>query len=145
MDYQLSELQEQFELDYDARAYEFFDQIRPLDQTRIIYYVVSTIFRGEAVEQGSYRYILYDLFGFGPESYGIGMMAGFLDIHNKLYFERPSRFKAVYSRKCKEVFERFNEVEQLMLFYWVVKNFYTLESYMSSLALHCCGYYELTK
>lgn len=33
---------------------------------------------------GTYRYLLYDLMGFGPEAYGAMQWAGMLDIHNAL-------------------------------------------------------------
>lgn len=43
------------------------------------------IYRGEIQQQGSYRYILYDVFGFGPEAYAQAQCAGYLAIHNSIY------------------------------------------------------------
>jgi hypothetical protein len=46
--------------------------------------VMTRLVKGELQDQGSYRYVLYDIFGFGPESYGIGMITGFIDLHNSI-------------------------------------------------------------
>lgn len=44
--------------------------------------VVRRIFKGEVEQEGSYRYLLYDVFEFGPESYVAAQVAGYLTIHN---------------------------------------------------------------
>ena len=44
--------------------------------------VVRRIYEGELVEQRSYRGVLYDTFGFGPEAYTQAQCAGYLAIHN---------------------------------------------------------------
>ena len=43
------------------------------------------IYKGEIEEQGSYRYVLYDIFGFGTEAYAQAQLAGYLAIHNSIY------------------------------------------------------------
>lgn len=43
---------------------------------------------GELKQGGTYRYVLYDVFGFGPESYVPAQMAGYMEIHNALYTGR---------------------------------------------------------
>jgi hypothetical protein len=42
--------------------------------------VCRRIYEGELEKKGSYRYILYDIFGFGPEAYARAQMAGFLSL-----------------------------------------------------------------
>jgi hypothetical protein len=49
--------------------------------------VVRRIYRGEIEENGSYRYVLYNVFGFGPEAYAPAQMAGYLAIHNQIFGE----------------------------------------------------------
>lgn len=49
--------------------------------------VVRRIYKGEIEVTGSYRYVLYDVFGFGPESYAPAQMAGYLTIHNSIFNE----------------------------------------------------------
>lgn len=47
--------------------------------------VIRRLYDGEITEQRSYRGVLYDVFGFGPESYARAQMAGFLAIHNAIH------------------------------------------------------------
>ena len=61
-----------------AKQYEddtnvWWEQLSYEDKLRAFYSVVKRIYEGDLKEQGSYRYVLYDVFGFGPDSYGIGM------------------------------------------------------------------------
>ena len=46
--------------------------------------VVRRICKGEYEENGSYRHILYDTFGFGPEAYAQAQVAGYLQLHDDL-------------------------------------------------------------
>ena len=46
--------------------------------------VIRRIHKGDVEEMGTYRYVLYNVFGFGPEAYGRAQMAGYLDIHNMI-------------------------------------------------------------
>ncbi len=52
--------------------------------------VMKRVYQGEIVEGRSYRGILYDIFGFGPEAYAMGMFCGFFDIHNAIPLKEPS-------------------------------------------------------
>ena len=36
-------------------------------------------------DKGSYRYALYEVFGFEADSYIVGMDCGYLDLHNALF------------------------------------------------------------
>jgi hypothetical protein len=70
---------------YEAEADSFWDSLSSEDKLYAFYSVVSRIYKGEIKEQGSYRYVLYDVFGFGPESYAIGMDCGYMYLHNAIY------------------------------------------------------------
>jgi len=48
------------------------------------YAVMKRLHKGEIIDQGSYRYVLYDIFGFGPEMYVKGMDSGYMEIHNRI-------------------------------------------------------------
>jgi len=43
------------------------------------------IYRGEIEQQGSYRYVLYQVFGFDEGAYVQAQDAGYLAIHNSIY------------------------------------------------------------
>lgn len=47
--------------------------------------VCRRIVKGELEDKGSYRYVLYDVFGFGMEAYARAQMAGYLTIHNSIW------------------------------------------------------------
>jgi hypothetical protein len=63
----------------------FWNSLSKDDQLKAFCAVIRRLHKGEIVEGGSYRYILYDVFGFGPESYAQAQCAGFLEIHNAIY------------------------------------------------------------
>ena len=61
---------------------EYWNSLTEEDQLKAFCAVSRRIFQGEIEKKGSYRYVLYDVFGFGPEAYGQAQMAGYLAIHN---------------------------------------------------------------
>lgn len=69
---------------YKSEANDFWDSLSDEDKLYAFYSVVSRIYKGEIEKRGSYRYVLYDVFGFGPEAYGLGMECGFLRLHNAI-------------------------------------------------------------
>lgn len=62
----------------------WWDDISKEDQMKAFYSVVSRIVKGELEDQGSYRYVLYDVFGFDGEAYIMGMNCGFMSLHNAI-------------------------------------------------------------
>ena len=55
------------------------------EQLKAFCAVSRRIHKGEVELGGTYRYVLYDVFGFGPEAYAQAQLAGYLDIHNAIY------------------------------------------------------------
>jgi hypothetical protein len=68
----------------DVEASVFWDSLSYEDKRNAFHAVVSKIFEGEIKEKGSYRYVLYDIFGFGPDMYVRGMNCGFMALHNSI-------------------------------------------------------------
>lgn len=81
---QLSELQEDIEKKTEREMDEWWNAMSKDDQMKAFYSVVKRLVDGELEQKGSYRYVLYDVFGFGPESYMLGMMCGFMALHNSI-------------------------------------------------------------
>jgi len=81
---QLSKLYNEGRLEYSIEADAWWDNLAYDDKLRAFYSVVKRIHEGDVVQQGSYRYVLYDVFGFGPDSYGIGMECGYMTLHNAI-------------------------------------------------------------
>lgn len=70
---------------YDKEANAFWDSLTT-EQQMIAFYVITKRISDHELNDpfASYRYMLYDVFGFPPESYAIGMASGFLDLHNSI-------------------------------------------------------------
>lgn len=85
---ELGQLQEEAEKEYNTECEEYWNKLSKEEQLKAFYSVVKRICDGELKQKGSYRYILYDVFGFGPEAYGVGMQCGFLDLHNRIDTDR---------------------------------------------------------
>jgi len=49
------------------------------------YAVCKRIWKADGVDNGSYRYGLYDVFGFDPGMYMKGMDCGYMAIHNSIF------------------------------------------------------------
>lgn len=60
----------------------FWDGLSYEDKLKAFYSVCKRIHKGDVVDRGSYRYVLYDIFGFGFDAYSVGMDCGYMDIHN---------------------------------------------------------------
>lgn len=55
------------------------------DQLKAFRCVCRRIYEGDVKHRGSYRHVLYDTFGFGPDSYADGMDCGYMTIHNLIW------------------------------------------------------------
>lgn len=64
---------------------EFWNSLSMEDQIKCFCAISRRIFKGEIEEKGTYRYVLYNTFGFGPEAYCQAQDAGYLAIHNAIY------------------------------------------------------------
>jgi len=60
----------------------YWNSLSKEEQLKAFCAVSRRIYQGELVERGTYRYVLYDVFGFGPEAYAPAQMANYLEIHN---------------------------------------------------------------
>jgi hypothetical protein len=64
---------------------EYWNSLTKEQQLDAFCAVVRRIHKGDIEEKGSYRYVLYQVFGFGPESYVQAQNAGYLSIHNAIF------------------------------------------------------------
>jgi hypothetical protein len=55
------------------------------EQLRCFRQVCKLIHKGDIEDRGSYRYVLYDVFGWGPEAYGDGL-EHYMKIHNLISY-----------------------------------------------------------
>lgn len=85
---ELSELGQQFQKVIDAmkkEQEEYWNSLTKEQQLLAFCAMSRRIVDGEIKQKGTYRYVLYNVFGFGPEAYMPAQCAGYLDIHNAIY------------------------------------------------------------
>ena len=78
------EIQEEALGQYTQKAKEYFESLETDNQLLLFFHITNQIFENYFKDNSSYRGLLYDKFGFGPESYTIGMDSGMFAIHNAI-------------------------------------------------------------
>ena len=78
---------------YKNESEAFWDSLSKDEQLKVFCAVVRRIHKGEIEERGSYRYVLYDVFGFGSDAYMVAQDAGYLNIHNAIFTAESETFK----------------------------------------------------
>lgn len=81
---ELGELVDAALTEYGKQADEYWHGLSPDQQLMAFYAVCKRIHTGDVLNKGSYRHVLYDVFGFDTDSYGVGMACGYLAIHNHI-------------------------------------------------------------
>jgi len=90
--------------DYDREADQYWNSLSYDQQLMAFYAVCKRIHQGDIVDKGSYRHVLYRVFGFAPDAYIVGMECGYLDIHNAIIVDDTN----TRSQKIKDSFQRIN-------------------------------------
>ena len=109
--------EQELEEDHD----KFWNGLSEDDQLKAFCSVMRRLHKAEIEEHGTYRYTLYDVFGFGHESYVEAQVSGFLAIHNaiwdgerlgQLIDKLEDRVAAGFSEdgeKVKQIFNNFRK------------------------------------
>ena len=94
---ELLQIQEQAREQYEQKAKEYFDSLEIDNQLLLFFYITNVIFENYFKDNGSYRGLLYDKFGFGPEAYSLGCDSGMFTLHNAISTpdELQERFNAL--------------------------------------------------
>ena len=69
---------------YEQKAKEYFDSLEIDNKLLLFFHITNTIFENYFKYNSSYRGLLYDKFGFGPEAYSLGMDSGMFALHNAI-------------------------------------------------------------
>ena len=70
---------------FRKEANDWWEKLPYDDRVKAFHAVTSRIHAGDLVDRGSYRHVLYSVFGFTPDAYLIGIDSGYMDIHNAIY------------------------------------------------------------
>lgn len=76
---------QRWEVELEEDHDKFWNSLSTDDQLKAFCSVMRRLYRAEIQERGSYRYTLYEVFGFGSESYVQAQISGFLAIHNAIW------------------------------------------------------------
>jgi hypothetical protein len=68
--------------EYEEDSEKFWNSLSMDDQIKVFCAVSRRIYDGEVKINGTYRYVLYDVFGFDESAYAVAQMAGYLELHN---------------------------------------------------------------
>jgi hypothetical protein len=73
---------------YESACNQFWDALPYDDKLMAFYSVCKRIHKGDIIDNGSYRYVLYEIFGFEPDAYMIGMECNYMEIHNSIVTDK---------------------------------------------------------
>ena len=85
---ELSDISQEFQRaqdQHDAKMDDWWNQLTQEEREAAFYSVCKRLYQGELKEKGSYRYVLYDVFGFDPGMYLHGMNCGYMALHNAIF------------------------------------------------------------
>lgn len=71
--------------EYEAKNDAWWNSLTEAEREDAFYAVVKRLYQGEIIDRGSYRHVLYSVFGFGPGMYVQGMECGYMELHNSIY------------------------------------------------------------
>lgn len=71
--------------DLETQQEEYWAGLTKDQQLDLFCCVVRRLVKGEIDDNRSYRGILYDTFGWGPEAYAVAQMAGYINLHNAIF------------------------------------------------------------
>ena len=78
---EMEKSRKQYEADNDA----WWNGLSEKEREDAFYAVCKRIWQADGIDNGSYRYALYDVFGFDPGMYMQGMDCGYMAIHNAIF------------------------------------------------------------
>ena len=78
---EMEKAREAYEKENDA----WWNGLSEQEREDAFYAVCKRIWKADGEDRGSYRYALYDVFGFDPGMYGRGMDCGYMSIHNAIF------------------------------------------------------------
>ena len=71
--------------EYEAKNDEWWNGLTEEEREDAFYAVIKRMYRAEVQDRGTYRWALYDVFGFDMNMYGRGMDCGYLNLHNMIF------------------------------------------------------------
>ena len=87
---------QQAQAEYKAENDAWWNGLSETEREDAFYAVCKRLYSGEMSQRGTYRYVLYDVFGFDPSMYWRGMNCGYMAMHNAIFDgEELAKMKSV--------------------------------------------------
>jgi hypothetical protein len=83
----IGQICEDEKLRFESKVDSWWNNLSEQEREWAFYSVVKRICKGELVDKGSYRYVLYNVFGFDAGMYALGMDCGYMALHNSIMTE----------------------------------------------------------
>jgi hypothetical protein len=71
--------------EYEKQNEAWWNGLSEQEREDAFYAVCKRIWQADGMDNGTYRYALYEVFGFDPGMYGRGMDCGYMSIHNAIF------------------------------------------------------------
>jgi hypothetical protein len=71
--------------EYEKQNEAWWNGLSEQEREDAFYAVCKRIWQADGMDNGTYRYALYNVFGFDPGMYGRGMDCGYMAIHNAIF------------------------------------------------------------
>ena len=116
---ELLKIQEEALEQYEQKAKEYYDSLGMDNQLLLFFYITNVIFENYFKDNGSYRGLLYNKFGFGPEAYSLGMDSGMFALHNSISTpdESEERFNTLVTYLKLDLSKKeLNSIRNIFLF-----------------------------
>jgi len=120
---ELGESMAQARKQYEGELELWWQGLSQEEREDAFYAVVKRMYKAEVKERGSYRYALYDVFGFDESMYGRGMDCGYMDLHNIICdgidydkMKRVNRIEVIdhsESKEGRELVKHLNKGEHI--------------------------------
>lgn len=88
-----AQLQERLK-ELEQQQEDYWNSLTAEQQLDLFCCVIRRMVRGELNEGRSYRGVLYDVFNWGPEAYGIAQLAGYIELHNSIF--KKERLREIF-------------------------------------------------
>ena len=99
---ELSQEMEKSRKEYEHDNDTWWNGLTEQEREDAFYAVCKRIWKADGMDNGTYRYGLYDVFGFDPGMYMRGMDCGYMAIHNAIFdgeelqrMKRVNRFEVI--------------------------------------------------
>jgi len=96
-----SQVMEESRKQYEEENESWWNGLTEKEREDAFYAVCKRIHQAELMDHGTYRYALYDVFGFDMNMYTRGMECGFMDLHNSIIDEDQKATLRKYNRMKK--------------------------------------------